>query len=74
MRIVLMLLLAGMAVGGPAAAQDLISISGVVTTRADGLSMPGAVVTVVGSNATTTTAADGRLRCRCRAPWCATGT
>jgi len=59
MRIVLMLLL-GMAVGGPAAAQDLIAISGVVTTRADGLSMPGAVVTVVGSNATTTTAADGR--------------
>ena len=54
------MLLLGMAVGGPAAAQDLISISGVVTTRADGLSMPGAVVTVVGSNATTTTAADGR--------------
>ena len=56
----MLMLLLGMAVGRPAEAQDLISISGAVTTRADGLSMPGAVVSVVGSNATTTTDAGGR--------------
>src|ERR1700712_4598642 len=41
-------------------AQDAIAISGAVTTRADGISVPGAVVTVVGSNATATTDASGR--------------
>ena len=54
------MLLLCLAVGRTAAAQDQISISGVVTTRADGLSMPGAVVSVVGGNATTTTDAGGR--------------
>ena len=48
------------AVGTTATAQDLISIAGAVTTRADGLSMPGAVVSVVGSTATTTTDTSGR--------------
>ena len=43
-----------------AAAQDLISISGTVTTRADGLSLPGAVVSVVGGDTTTTTDTGGR--------------
>ena len=43
-----------------ASAQDVISISGTVTTRADGLSVPGAVVTVVGVDVTATTDANGR--------------
>ena len=54
------MLLLCVAVGRTATAQDLISISGAVTTRADGLSMPGAVVSVVGSTATTTTDTSGR--------------
>jgi iron complex outermembrane recepter protein len=44
---------------GAASAQDAITISGVVTTRADGLSVPGAVVSVVDASevaATTDTA------------------
>jgi iron complex outermembrane receptor protein len=49
-----------LAVGRPALAQDVISISGAVTTRADGLSVPGAVVSVVGSNASASTDASGR--------------
>ena len=49
-----------LAVGRPALAQDVISISGTVTTRADGLSVPGAVVSVVGSNASASTDASGR--------------
>jgi iron complex outermembrane receptor protein len=44
----------------PAAAQDGITISGTITTRADGASVPGAVVTVVGTNRATTTDAAGR--------------
>src|SRR5215218_7653577 len=41
-------------------AQDAITASGAVTTRADGLSVPGAVVAVVGADATATTDATGR--------------
>jgi iron complex outermembrane receptor protein len=41
-------------------AQDVISISGVVTTRADGLSVPNATVSVVGADAITATDAGGR--------------
>ena len=59
MRIVLMLFLC-VAASRTAAAQDLISISGTVTTRADGLSLPGAVVSVVGGDTTTTTDTGGR--------------
>ena len=57
-----------LAFGGAAAAQDVITISGAVTTRADGLPVPGAVVSVVGADASATRPqmpADG-TRCRCR--------
>ncbi len=47
-------------IGRAASAQDVISISGAVTTRADGLSVPGAVVSIVGADATATTDASGR--------------
>jgi iron complex outermembrane receptor protein len=47
-------------VGRLASAQDVIAISGVVTTRADGLAVPGAAVSLVGLDATTTTDAGGR--------------
>jgi iron complex outermembrane receptor protein len=42
------------------AAQDATTLTGVVTTSADGLPVPGAVVSVVGLNATATTDATGR--------------
>ncbi|MEO7274401.1 MAG: TonB-dependent receptor [Vicinamibacterales bacterium] len=42
-----------------AQAQDLVTISGTVTTRADGLSVPGAVVSVVGSTDSVTSDATG---------------
>jgi len=45
---------------GPALAQEGNTISGTITTRADGLSVPGAVVTIVGTNRATTTDAAGR--------------
>src|SRR5436190_3887396 len=41
------------------AAQDIVTISGTVTTRADGLSVPGAQVSVVGSTQTAITDATG---------------
>ena len=41
-------------------AQQVLTISGSVTTRADGLAIPGAVVSVVGADVTTTTDANGR--------------
>jgi iron complex outermembrane receptor protein len=59
MRIVLWCLLC-LAVSRPTLAQDVIVISGAVTTRADGLSVPGAVVSVAGSDASATTDASGR--------------
>lgn len=37
-------------------------VSGVVTTRADGLPVPGAVVSIAGSDVTTTTDGDGKYR------------
>jgi iron complex outermembrane receptor protein len=49
-----------LAIGRVAAAQDAITISGTVTTRADGLSVPGATVSVVGTNVTATTDANGK--------------
>lgn len=44
----------------PARAQDTITISGTITTRPDGSTVPGAVVAVVGTNRATTTDATGR--------------
>jgi iron complex outermembrane receptor protein len=46
--------------GGAASAQDVLTISGVVTTHADGLPAPGAVVSVVGADITATTDATGK--------------
>ena len=43
-----------------AVAQDTITITGTVTTHADGLSVPGAAVAVVGFGTTATTDASGR--------------
>ncbi len=43
-------------------AQSPTTVSGVVTTRADGLSVPGAVVTIVGTDVTATTDGEGRYR------------
>ena len=41
-------------------AQQVLTISGSVTTRADGLAIPGPAVSVVGADVTTTTDANGR--------------
>ena len=49
-----------LAIGGAAAAQDVITISGTVTTRADGLSVPGATVSVIGTTINATTDTSGR--------------
>ena len=46
--------------GRAASAQDVLTVSGVVTTRADGVAVPGAVVSVTGAAATATTDASGR--------------
>ena len=43
-----------------ASAQEALTISGSVTTRVDGVAVPGAVVSIVGTAATTTTDADGK--------------
>src|SRR3954469_25385905 len=43
-------------------AQELISITGAITTRADGLPVPGAVVEIVGAAAAATSDAGGRYR------------
>ena len=48
------------AIAVPAQAQDRIVISGTVTTRPDGSTVPGAVVSVVDSDRATTTDATGR--------------
>ena len=53
-------LLVWLAAAGAASAQETISISGVVATRADGRSVAGATVTVVGGDATATTDASGK--------------
>jgi iron complex outermembrane receptor protein len=44
----------------PARAQDAITVSGTITTRPDGSTVPGAIVAVVGTNRATTTDAAGR--------------
>ena len=49
-----------LAVGRSAAAQGLITISGTITTRVDGLPVPGAVVSVVGADVIATSDANGR--------------
>jgi iron complex outermembrane receptor protein len=49
-----------LAIGDAAAAQDVITISGTVTTRADGLSVPGATVSVIGTTINTTTDTSGK--------------
>ena len=54
---VVMLILAG---ARAAIAQDLVTISGVVTPKADGIPIPGAIVSVVGAGASATTDAGGR--------------
>jgi iron complex outermembrane receptor protein len=43
------------ATDGAAFAQDVVAISGTITTRADGAPVPGAIVTAVGADSTTTT-------------------
>ena len=48
-----------LAIGNAAAAQDVITISGTVTTRADGLSVSGAMVSVIGTTINATTDASG---------------
>ena len=48
------------AIGGIATAQESSTVTGLVTTRADGLPVPGAVVSVVGVDASATTDATGR--------------
>jgi iron complex outermembrane receptor protein len=52
------------AVGRVASAQELISIAGAITTRVDGLPVPGALVSVVGADATATSDASGRYMLR----------
>jgi iron complex outermembrane receptor protein len=55
-----MMLILMAAAAGMASAQEMLTITGSVTTRLDGLAVPGAVVSVVGTDATTTTDADGK--------------
>jgi hypothetical protein len=61
----LMLLLVAGHVG---AAQDVLTISGAVTTRADDLPVPGAIVSVVGADASTVTDAKGRYTIQVPSP------
>ena len=56
-KCVLMLLLF---LGRAAVAQDLLTVSGAITTRADGMPVSGAVVSVVGADASATTDSSGR--------------
>ena len=49
-------------ISSTASAQDIVSISGTVTTRADGSPVPDAVVTIVGVDAKATSDASGRYR------------
>jgi iron complex outermembrane receptor protein len=50
----------GLVVGRQAAAQELVTISGRITTRVDGLPVPGATVAVVDADAIATSDANGR--------------
>jgi iron complex outermembrane receptor protein len=47
-----------------ASAQDAVTISGVVTTHADGVAVPGAVISIVGADASATTDDAGRYTLR----------
>jgi hypothetical protein len=51
-----------LAAGRAASAEDGIAIAGTITTRADGLSVPGAEVSIVGADVTVTSDASGRYR------------
>jgi iron complex outermembrane recepter protein len=53
-------LLCVLTIGRVAVAQDLLTVSGTVTTRADGLPVPGAAVSVVGAESSVSTDASGR--------------
>jgi len=53
-------LLLFLAIGRVAVAQDVLTISGTITTRTDGLSVPGAVVSVVGADASATADTNGQ--------------
>jgi hypothetical protein len=55
-----------LAVGRAANAQDLLTVSGAVTTRAEGMAVPGAVVSVVGTDRSATT--DAGRRCTEQVP------
>src|SRR4029434_8620669 len=48
------------AAAGMASAQEVLTVSGLVTTRGEGIAIPGAVVSVVGTDVTTTTDATGK--------------
>ncbi|HLG59824.1 MAG TPA: TonB-dependent receptor [Vicinamibacterales bacterium] len=56
------------AVTGTALAQDVVTVVGAITTRADGVPVPGAVVSVVGADASGMTTTDGSGRYTLRAP------
>ncbi len=60
LRLSLFAVLAALCCAVGASAQDVTLVSGVVTTKADGLSMPGATVSVVGSDLSAVTDAAGR--------------
>ena len=47
-------------ISSAASAQDVVTVSGTVTTRADGMTVPGAVVTIVGADVKGTTDVNGR--------------
>jgi len=64
MRLPLCALVFFAAAASIASAQDTLTISGLVTTRTDGLAIPGAVVSVVGLDVTTTTDASGKYTLR----------
>jgi Carboxypeptidase regulatory-like domain len=59
-----------LSIAGTAFAQDAITISGTIRTRADGSPVPGAVVSVVspGANLTATADASGKYTLEVRAP------
>ncbi len=59
-NVLLLAVVAALSCAPSAGAQDATVVSGVVTTKADGLSMPGATVSVVGSDVSTVTDASGR--------------
>ena len=59
-------LLAWLLISQTVFAQDVISVSGTVTTQADGMTVPDAVVTVAGVDVKTTTDASGRYSLQVR--------